>query len=353
LKDSTVRIDSVLALIQTTTVVPAPVRTEAYNLVNNFITTDYPAINAGHAGYETFSKAMSLGFHLGKDTDNLRNMKRACFMLGSAIKKAEPGAKAPNIGTIVNPNIAFPDAMRKAACVQGVKTGTTAGAQGALTYLKDHPLEFLQTNKLIVKGTTRRDLTQGDANVLNYNFGFRPDKDTYEFNQTALQGYYGTQVDSITAMHFSLVPGGHDATAAGPLGDFSQIPGIRLTSDIMITTQFTGCAFCMSANNGVYCAHVAPVDRNLANAPVTDGNLLSRRIAVNGNFANAHTPGGLSIYGSGFSQNLGHGAGTSGYPRPLEMNYMTVIGVRHMPTYAIYAQVTGLDDGIAAAKRIL
>jgi len=148
-------------------------------------------------------------------------------------------------------------------------------------------------------------------------------------------------VDSVVAQKWTTAA---DWLNHRPNGDFTQIQAIELASQFMVTTQFTGCSFCMKRHGGhVYCAHVAPQRDAAANAaPVLTGTQVATRIANNngvlGDFANAAGGNPLSIYGAAFSSNIGPG----GYPNGLGggTGYMTVIGVQRGPDYEIYSQVT-------------
>ncbi len=358
MKDSTVRINSVLAFIQNCNLLSANERTSAHQLATNFIAAHYPPANAGQQAYDNFSKAMSLGFHLASDPNSLRQVKRATYLLDRAILDAEPAAQG-NFGTLTIgqipdglARIKFENYLRKAANQREKATGATNAAQAAMQVLFNQPLTFLQTNKLIVNGSSMRDLTQGDQNVLPFYFGYDASRDRYKFDIAASPGFFAVNVDSITAQNWTAVPNSY-----APGGDFSQIDAIELTSQFMVTTQFTGCAFCMKTNGAhVYCAHVAPkrdAAAVTANAPVLTGTQVAQRIAnhngVNGDFANAAGGNPLSIYGAGSSNNVA----VPGYPNGLGGggSYMTIIGVLRAPGYEIYSQITQ-NDAITSAQQI-
>ncbi len=344
-KDSTVRINGVLAFIQNCGLLSANERASAHQLATNFINNHYPPGNAGQVAYENFSGGMSLGFHVGNDANNYRNMKRATYLLAHAINNLHLnaiGAIHPGQMADGAASAALQDMLRKAACVRDAQTGTINAAQQALNALYNLPLQFLATNKLIVLGSTVRAVGQGDQNILNFDFGYDPGGNRYVF-QTAgpHPGHCLVAVDSVVAQKWTTAA---DWLNHQPNGDFTQIPAIELTSQFMVTTQFTGCSFCMKRHGGhVYCAHVAPQRDAVANAaPVLTGTQVATRIANNngvlGDFANAAGGGPLSIYGAGFSSNIGPG----GYPNGLGggTGYMTVIGVQRGPDYEIYSQVT-------------
>ncbi len=357
MKDVTVRINSVVGFITTCNLLSPNERQSAHQLATNFIAARYPPANAGQGPYDTFSNAMSLGFHLAGDPNNLRQMKRAAYLLDRALLDAVPAAFGTlgnlNVGQIsdASARVTFENYLRKAANQRQAATGATTAAQAAMQALFLQPLTFLQTNKLIVNGSAARDLTQGDQNVLPFYFGYDTSRDRYKFDIAASPGFIAVNVDSITAQNWTTVP-----NSWAPGGDFSQIDAIELASQFMVTTQFTGCAFCMKQHGGhVYCAHVAP-RRDLpaaAAAPILTGTQVAQRIAnhngVNGDFANAAGGNPLSIYGAASSTNVP----VPGYPNGLGGggSYMTIVGVLRAPGYEIFSQITQ-NDAITSAQQI-
>lgn len=368
-KDSTVRITDTLNFIQNSNVLTAGERNSAHALAQNFINNRYPAGNAGQQAYETFSGNMSLGWHLRGDPNSIRNMKRAAYLLFRAIEdtvgnNAAPGTygnyqNAAQISDGRAPGV-FTGMVRRAALIQDAANGNNNAANRAQQDLLLNPLQFLRDYMVIVLGSPNRDLTQGDRNVLAFNFGFDSSNNRLVFRVPAMPGAVILNVDSVTAMNWTSVPGSYvNGNPAG--GNFSQIPAIELASNFMVTTQFTGCAFCMKHTNGnMYCAHVAPRrdDGTQAHAPLLSGTQVAQRIFSNGgvagNFSNAAGGGPLSIYGSAFSSSAPPGAGNGGgYPNNLGggHSYMTIVGVLRAPNYEICAQVTQ-NSQITRAERI-
>ncbi len=347
MKDSTVRINDTLVFIQNTNLLSVHERQSAHQLATAFINSRFPALHAGQVAYENFSTGMSLGFHLRSDPNSYRNMKRAAYLLTHAIRD-----KFPGIVPMINPSqiadasapIVFQDLLRKAAMVQDAATGSATAAQLAAAELYTHPLEFLRTNKLIVFGSPTRSTTQGDRNVLQFYFGYDGTEDRYRFHTGHAPGDHPMMVDSVVSQYWTTA--GNWAAHVGAGGDFTQINAIELASQIMVTTQFTGCAFCMKRHGGsVYCAHVVPQrDAAMNAAPLLTGTQVAQRIAnhngAQGDFANAAGGGPLSIYGAGFAQHI---IPNHGYPNGLGgtgTSYMTLIGVQRGTNHEIYSQVT-------------
>jgi hypothetical protein len=364
MKDATVRINGVLAFILNCGLLTANERASAHHLATNFINTKHPPANAGQQAYNDFSNAMSFGSHIGLDPNDIRNRKRASYLLYHAILDAEPASTLVFNAQIPDGHarVTLQDYLRKAANQWEIGHGGINAAQAAFNFLLNHPLQFLQTNKLIVHGSTARAVGMGDRNVLPFYFGYQSPRDRYRFCDQAVPGFCQVNVDSVKAEWWHDVPG---RWIVGNLagGDFSQIEATELHSPLMITTQFTGCTFCMKAHGAhTYCAHVTPKsDNGTGNAPRVpapplslDGHALSlevvNRNGANGDFGNA--PGGnqLSLYGPGFSRNVRVGAG--GYPNHLGGgDYMTIVGVQRAPGYEIYSQINQ-NNLITSAQQV-
>jgi hypothetical protein len=361
-KDSTVRINEVLNFIQNTNVATQQEKHRAIRFANAFITNRYPATSAGQPGYETFSRGMSLGKHLGIDPDPRRNMKRAAYLLTEALLHRDPASLITcNPATISDPHAepVFKDLLRKVRIV----AGSPRGALAALNFFANDPRRFLKTNKVIVNGSPTRVGNQGDQNVLPFEFGYHLGNDCYAFQHAGgawnMPGRHALNLDSVAAMSWTDVPGSwHDGN---PNGSFTQIPGIELASPYMVTTQFTGCAFCIKRhNNTVYCAHLVPQrGQNAGNARNLNSTALAQELAglnpnvVQADFANAPLgPGPMTIYGAGFARNT-HDNLPGGYPFGLGgfQSYMTIVGFQRGPTYEIYSQVTQ-NASITGSARI-
>jgi hypothetical protein len=348
-KDKTVRINNTLAFIGNTNAVTDAERNHAHAFATAFIQNRYPAGNAGQPGYDNFSRAMSLGWHLSSDPNHYRQMKRASYLLCEALRDANPATRLPQVavGNLGNQaaETLFKDLLRKVRIVSDQGAARNGGATAALTEMRLNPERFFATNKVIVLGSPVRDLAQGDRNVLNFCFGYDLGNDRYFFQAGApAPGSVAVAVDSITAMNWTEVPGSWMPAAPG--GSFAQIPGIELASQVMVTTQFTGCAFCMKRQAGsVYCAHLAPTrGADAGAARGLTGNALARELAAGptaGDFANAPGGDGFAVYGAGFSHNTLQ-ARASGYPDQLGGggNYMTIVGLQRGLDYEIYSQVT-------------
>lgn len=336
-KDSQKRITDTIQFIQNTNLVTLAER----QAVIMFIAAHLPAPNTPQ--YNALSNELSLGYHFGTDTNNGRNMVRALFLIWHCIFRAngafqmpQANAKLINQATVQDRLISY---IRKVRCMQDV-----AGAQSILTHVFPlNPLGFLGINKVIVLGVSAFNAATAPENIQDFFFGYDPSMDRYVFQFAVMPKYFPTKVESVTAFHWT--DPRHHPGVGGPLNiantAFTQLSGIRLSgANPIITTQFTGCAFCMAEYNGdMYCAHVSPAGvKDMA--PNTQGDILAKRIMDhnNGQFSNA---GGTNV--TVFGRDKGHAPNPGGYSLPGgggNGNYMTIVGFPAGTSYQLYSQTT-------------
>lgn len=358
MKNLTTRITDTLTFLSNTNLVLPAERQAAHQFATAFINAQYPAINALQPGYIAFSKRMGLGYHLFSDPTDRRKACRAIYLLWSAMHQSDPNFTIPlqsadQIVEATSGNLLA--AVIRKARIMHEGPGTTLGLAHVLnTVIPANPLDFLKNNKIFILGSSLRAGNQGEQNVMNAAFSYNPLHDRYQVDLAVLgvPGRYAFQVESVTAVHWTDV-----ATVPGPLNvigtsDLDNIRSIELSgANMMVTTQFTGCAFSMKEIAGVmYCAHVSPagVPNKLPN---TDGPTLAGRVIATGEFSNVL--GGqhpLEVYG--------RNTGTNGHPRGYDIGlvggadtYMSIIGLAAGNSYHIYAQET-MANAIRSAKRV-
>ncbi len=355
-KTTVQRINATRVYLQNTPLVTLAERTAAHQLVQNYMLARFPNGSLS-AGYDILSNSLSLGKHLFDDPR--RDMARALFLLWSAIRHFEPAFNFPqaqigqiSLGTVA---VRLASYIRKACCVLDQTQGGHAGADWVLAALQNNPLAFLRINKVVVRGSGAYNPALAQ-NIQGCEFFYEAARDRFIF-AVAGGGWpaYATtiQVESVTAFHWTdpryvpallpvLVPPTQHNIATT---NFNNLTGIELSgAHIMVTTQFTGCAFCMAEHGGhMYCAHVSPAGvPNMA--PNTTGNILATRIMATGQMQNA---GAVvpRVFGrnigsppNGGGYNIGGGGGNT--------TYMTVLGFPGGATYQIYSQTT-INDAIA------
>lgn len=350
------RIADTLNYLQNTAIVTGPERQHAYQLVQDFVNAAFP--NPALPAYTQFSESLSLGFHLLSDPNEFRKMTRALFLLWKAMKHFD------NAFTMPYPNISqinqgtaqrvLTNYIRKARCQYERIHGGNAGANHVLTQVfPANPLQFLRDNNVYVAGSGALDAGQAPQNVQASKFDYNPGRDRYEFGvgHPVGNGAVGIQVESVTAFHWTNPrylpppPPPHQINTV----NFNNVTGIELSgAHLMVTTQFTGCAFCMAEHAGhMYCAHISPYVPGIQ--PSTEGTPLAQRVMATGAFGNA---GGTAprVYGrnvgsvpnpNGYDIGAGGGGGT----------YMTIVGFPGGVTYNIYSQTTH-NNRIADSRQI-
>jgi hypothetical protein len=155
---------------------------------------------------------------------------------------------------------------------------------------------------------------------------------------------------SVPAVHWSQVPG---VGAAAP-GNFAAVLGCELTgANYMLTTQFTGCAFCWTNHGGVLRAsHISPSGGGPVGYP-GGGNALAQRLSAQGTMANAANAA-LTVFGAGAGNANVPAAGNPFYPPSTQFRWGSIIGVnKGGGGWRLYLQVIGNNDQIQEARRIL
>lgn len=351
-KTSTKRIADTRNYLQNTNLVTAPERTAADLLIQAFMMAAHP-LGVMSPGYAALSASLSLGKHVFEDSR--REMARALFLLWAAIKHFDAAFTLPKtqIGQISFSTVRqqLASYIRKACCVWDQVNGGHAGADWALVEMQADPLNFLRFNKVVVRGSGNHNALAAQ-NIRPCNFFYEAGRDRYVFavDNGAFPAYATPiQVESVTAFHWTdpryvpalIPPAPHNIATT----NFNNLTGFQLSgAHIMVTTQFTGCAFCMAEHGGsMYCAHVSPAGvPNMA--PNTTGNILARRIMATGQMQNA---GGVAP--RVFGRNIGSPPNGGGYDIGAggggNTIYMTVLGFPGGTSYEIYSQTT-INDAI-------
>jgi hypothetical protein len=195
-------------------------------------------------------------------------------------------------------------------------------------------------------------------NILSFQFGYDVLSDRYIFKPATIpeSGYYVFSAVSIPAVNWWDVPGrGRNLNA----GSFAQIHGTELSgSNIMLTTQFTGCSFCMKDHGGhVYAAHISPASVLTADAACkTDGATLAGQICGDiptvtaGDFGNA--AGGVNpfrVYG----RDKGNQNFPGGYPfTSSHLDYCCIIGFETNGNWQLHCQHSASQKVVGTADAI-
>ena len=331
-----------------------------------FINGLYPRLTAQERqAYHQLSSDLSVKDNIGpgvpKGNPAQREMRRAIFLLWTAIGKQQ------GLGLVVAPragramtlqaaqlNAEFSNVMLKAATV-----APGLGGQSVFDMLNLHPVRFLTEHKIMVLGTP----TGGDRfstapngnyqNVLNFQFQYDCGADRFLLGAVINPQFgaaYGFQTVSVPAVHWSQVPG----AGAAPC-NFNGLLGCELTgANFMLTTQFTGCAFCWTDHGGVVRAtHTSPAGGGPGTYP-GGGIALATRMTTHGFMANAGNTA-VTVFGGG-AGNAPVAAGNPFYPNAqvVAISWVSIIGVNKGGAgWRFYTQVVNGASNIAEARRIM
>jgi hypothetical protein len=270
------RITATLQFLQNTTLATDSARNKAYLLAQDYVYTEFP--NSNLPAYQQFSQSLSLGSHSMIDPNQQRAMTRALFLLWKAMdyfgpRRANTGFNMPfqNI-TQINQGTAqrvLTNYIYKAACLyESTLLGGTVAKHVLTQVFQLNPLAFLQDNKVFVVGSTNLDPVKAPQNVQTSNFGYNSDRDRYEFGSAlshVVRGAANVQVENVTAFHWTderyvrRPPWMRRTPLVLRDTEFDQMKAIQLSgANPMVTTQFTGCAFCMAEYCGKIIVLISP-----------------------------------------------------------------------------------------------
>lgn len=350
-KDDQQRIDETLQFIAASTLVPTQMRTAVAAFVTAFLNQRLPP-GTTRRDLRTFSRQMSMARVPHSGTEVQRNLRRAIHLLWEAMgnhQRAEEAKTCPG-GDLVHD---YKRSMEKAWLVSETRGGGNVGHQWVFTHgLRHHTRAFLTRNRITIRGSPRIRTDDGDRNVLDFNFSFDPLYDRYAFGVGGVGGMT-FQTVSVPAVHWATVPGRGNAQDAG---SFANVHGTELGgATVMLTTQFTGCSFCIKDAGRVLAAHISP---SLPSQPHSmDGTKLARQLSgqqggvTGGDFGNGAGGSPFLVFGRGYSNFGDHG----GYDARIQgggTSSMSVIGfLRSTGQWKVYSQQV-LDGRIVKAVRI-
>ncbi|MES2185675.1 MAG: hypothetical protein V4505_14070 [Pseudomonadota bacterium] len=302
-----------------------------------------------------FSQQFSIG-RQPNETAAQRKPLRAVALIKAAMAGIGAGAR-PAPRTFTGPRDLI-DTMWKARLKIAQAAADAAPLNDFLAYFRANAAAVLGTNKILVtghpglRGTGAHNVGHPDHNVQDFRFQFNEGSDRYEFRMPGLAeipGCITIQAVSVTAEHWATVPGRNNDPAPTALNptSFAGILGTRLAgADIMVTTQFSGCSFCLKRyGNDTLAAHISPAIRGSV-LPGMEGLDLAEQLmglrqhVVAGDFGNPPVGGvpvvgapiPFHIYGKTRSNVL---TAPGGYPAGI---YMYLIGVRQGHDWSIYSQ---------------
>ena len=229
-------------------------------------------------------------------------------------------------------------------------------------YFRARTRDFLRANKIIIRGHAAQERTLSDLNAVRPMRKYDSEIQFAPLNINVRTFYFSTakgrylidgdvharpphsvkfQAISVPNMPwFGVFGRGDNPQPPRHEGrSFARIDGTRLVgADMMITTGFSGCAFCFQkVGDEIWAAHIAPTDgglRSIGAAPMLARQLigLERNVGPAG-FENAPMDFPMKIYGKGYSNIPGCGGGYD--------NYMYLVGLRNsLQQWEFHAQIT-------------
>jgi hypothetical protein len=207
--------------------------------------------------------------------------------------------------------------------------------------LRTNPGGFLANHRL---------LSGSIVGGVGFRFYYEYSKDQYKIEPGApawAPHAHAFNAVPVPAIAWNAVPG----RGADPAnGSFATITGTALAGqDVMISTQFSGCAFCFKqetlGQGRLLAAHIMPDDQNGGVVAQHNGHAstgLARQLGgqvqgvIGGNFSGA-AAGNFRVYGAGWS-NLA-APNNTGYPVRTQLDqFMNIFGTRLNNAWQIWSQ---------------
>jgi hypothetical protein len=308
-KDDQQRIDETLNFIANTTLVNVNMRNAVSTFVSDFVRRKLPT-GSSRQELRTFSRGMSMAKVSHAGSEGQRAMRRALHLIWEAIgnhQRAESSKLTPGLDIQYD----FKRSMEKAWIASEQTLGGTVAHQWVFDNgLKLHTKAFLKRNIVKIDGSTKIDGTQGDRNVLDFWFAFDKASDRYVIGPSAIWGGVKMPVVSVPAVHWADIPG---RAPTEDRGTFAGMVGTEVAgASLMVTTQFTGCSFCIKDVGRVFASHISPSVKGRPH-PFSDGTKLAKQLAgdrtsavTGGDFSNAIPgTGKLLVFGRGYSNLTG------------------------------------------------
>lgn len=341
MKDAQKRIDSTIDAIVDDPQVPLGEKAN----VRKFLVAKAGEQTQTTVARDNFSAKMSMkdATAAGDKTDRMR--RRECFLMRSVLSAG--GADIKTVGATELSSTFGDLVFRLRVAADQAYSGQGILRNIFMNRLKSRPLDFVTNFRLTVKGSSARDGSQGDRNVLQYHFCYDSGTDTYLIQPDAIgKGSHGFSAVSVTAVGWSKVPNrGTNKTA----GSFADIAGIELDgADVMVTTQFTGCSMCFKKQGGkLLAAHIAPTtpDGPLGGGGLADQLLGNVPTVTKGDFANGRGGGTFYVYGMTKSNLPGH---PNGYSNISTIKQMCIFGIEGDDGWKFFAQEQSTTGTITA-----
>jgi hypothetical protein len=389
MKPDSTRIDETIAFISSNNSIKAipMVRRQA---VAQFCRQTYPKLSevdlqSYSTTFHELSREMSVKRHAtpGQAGDQTDRAKRRAIVLiwkslGKAFKGNEEGDRpmlaaqaAMTLPTGVSLDDALADAIRKASvCADQTAAGNVFTADIAANVEQFIGLNRIDVHGLVTGAEKFSDMKRLTYdNVLDCYFQYNPVADVFVFSGIKSLDYGAAHVVkavNVPAVNWYDVPGngGEESPVTHGNANFAHILGCELTgASFMVTTQFTGCAFCWTQQNGVVrAAHIGPTragfpNPSLATSYKDGGPGLAQDIIaqVNDKTAGMANARGAPLYVFGREAgNIPVKGQVNPYYQlnPLARGHGTIIGFK-AGGWSLYFQAVDYSGAIVDHRRIL
>jgi hypothetical protein len=283
---------------------------------------------------KTFSESLSQRNNPNSGEKAERHYRRALHMMYQSLGDSPARAAVDTMA-----EAALAPAFRKLAkevYLYWDKTG--AACRAKLDKLRSSPRQFLEENEIFINGHKKKETghVRGPAWFL---VSYEPGRKRFVFEpmgseqDRADQPGYRFQAISVPAV-------AHDD--ASEHRNLQELIPTELTGlDIMLTTQFSGCSFCLQQSGGkVYAAHISPDEARTKQDPIALADTLRGTGAAAGGAFKGVGGSGFRVYGRGESDVKGD----AGYAKALKA--MLIIGVRSKTgTWEVFSQHVDMGKG--------
>jgi hypothetical protein len=270
MKPASTRVDETIAFIDGYAKVPMARR----NAVAKFCRDTYPQLLESDFGpYRDEFLQLSGGMSVSRnatfwsgDQAN-RAKRRAIFLIWKSISKFAKVGNFPDAQAAMTMPTSDLEAKLAEVIVKASACLNATLLAGVFNELVANPEQFLKTQRLTVSGSTEGAEKFSEpgldyTNIVDFLFQYDPSRDTFVLDTLSNAKYPSHPVAavSVPAIYWFDVPGNGGEKAPAQKKDFSGILGCELAgADFMVTSQFTGCAFCWTVkDNVVRAAHIGP-----------------------------------------------------------------------------------------------
>ncbi|MGO8790948.1 MAG: hypothetical protein ACLQVL_26690 [Terriglobia bacterium] len=246
------------------------------------------------------------------------------------------------------------DSIKRLRLLADQENGNGALIQERYNAMIARPLEFLTTNMLFTRGSN----TDGVMDQYFF-YEYKNDKEGFALCSNVdphpLKSI-SVKVVSVPGIVWSDVPGRGKQSV---VGSFSTIKGTELTgASLMITTQFSGCAFCVkqvTATSKFFAAHIMPGLEHVEGSTIAGGGQ-KMALQLSGSDVPAVSRGNFAAPGDGAGTFYVYGSGYSNIV-PVAEGYdskqsMTLIGVLSSTGWHFYRQLS-VNRAVTSVKQIL